>query len=81
MPIYPIVNIKTGEEDELEISIAEWVKWSEENKDEWKRDWSKGCASPGEAAEWRDQLIKKHPAWNEILDKSSRAPGSTVKKL
>ena len=81
MPIYPIVNIKTGEEDELEISIAEWVKWSEENKDEWKRDWSKGCATPGEVGEWKTKLVSKRPGWNEILDKVSRVPGSKVNKI
>lgn len=81
MPIYPIVNIKTGEEDELEISIAEWVKWSEENKDEWKRDWSKGCSTPGEVGEWKDKLIQKNPGWNDVLGIAAKMPGSRVKKI
>lgn len=78
MPIYPIVNIKTGEEDELEISIAEWVKWSEENKDEWKRDWSKGCATPGEVGDWRN---KTSDGWNDVLRKVGTVPGSKVKPI
>lgn len=81
MPIYPIVNIKTGEENELEMPIAEWVKWSEENKNEWKRDWSKGSASPGEVGEWRNKLASKHPGWNEVLKSASKAPGSKVKPI
>lgn len=81
MPIYPIVNIKTGEEDELEMTISEWVKWSEENKNEWKRDWSKGCASPGETGDWKNKLISKHPSWNTVLNTASKMPGSKVKKI
>ena len=80
MPFYPIVNIKTGEEKELQISIEEWVKWSEENKDDWKRDWSKGCSSPiSESGEWREKLVKKNPGWNEVLQKASKSAGSQNK--
>lgn len=79
MPFYPIVNIKTGEEKSLQMSIDDWVKWREENKNEWKRDWSKGCAATVETGEWKDKLIKKNPGWNEILQKASKAGGSQTK--
>jgi hypothetical protein len=26
-------------------------------------------------------LINKNPGWNDVLEKASKAPGSTVKKL
>jgi len=35
----------------------------------------------GEASDWRDKLTQKHPSWNSVLEKASKAPGSTVKKL
>jgi hypothetical protein len=35
----------------------------------------------GEASDWRDKLTSKHPSWNSVLEKASKAPGSTVKKL
>jgi len=44
MPLYPVVNKKTGEEKELVLSVAEYEKWREENPD-WDRDWVKGVAS------------------------------------
>jgi len=79
MPIYPIVNIKTGEEDELVMSIREWTKWSEENKDEWMRDWTKGCSSPvSEVGDWRN---KTSDGWNDVLRKVGSVPGSKVKPL
>jgi hypothetical protein len=79
MPLYPIVNIKTGEEKELQISIEEWVKWSEENKDDWKRDWSKGGSSPiSEVGDWRN---KTSDGWNDVLRKVGTVPGSKVKPL
>jgi hypothetical protein len=35
----------------------------------------------GEVGDWRNKLISKHPSWNTVLEKASKAPGSTVKKL
>jgi hypothetical protein len=80
MAIYPIINKNTGEKKVIEMSVHEITKWYEENP-EWKRDWSEGCASAGELGEWKDKLIQKHPGWNEVLDRASRAPGSRVKKI
>ena len=82
MPVYPVVNTKTGEQKEVEMSIHDWDQWKNDNPD-WIRDWSdpSTCPSPGEVGEWRDKLANKHPGWNEVLEKASKAPKSTVKKL
>lgn len=80
MPVYPVKNLKTGETDELVMSVTDYEKWRKENPD-WDKDWSQGCASVGEVGEWKDKLVKKHPGWNDVLQKASQAPGSTVKKI
>ena len=80
MPTYPLVNQKTGETKELSMTMLEYGKWKEENP-EWDKDWSQGCAGVGEVGDWRNKLTSKHPSWNTILEKVSKAPGSNVKKL
>jgi hypothetical protein len=35
----------------------------------------------GEIGDWQNKLISKHPSWNSVLEKSSKAPGSKVKKI
>lgn len=82
MPIYPIVNTKTGEQKEISLSINEWEIFRKENE-EWIRDWSDPSTAPNacETGEWRDKLINKHPSWNTVLENASKAPRSTVKKL
>lgn len=62
------------------MSVNDIMNWYENNKP-WVRDWSEGCATPGEVGEWKDKLIQKHPGWNEVLEKASRAPKSLVKKI
>lgn len=80
LPTYPVKNLKTGEEKELEMSIADYTQWRKENID-WDKNWAQGCASVQEVGDWRNKLTSKHPSWNTILEKASKAPGSTVKKL
>jgi hypothetical protein len=82
MPVYPVVNTKTGEQKEVEMSIHDWDQWKNDNPD-WIRDWSdpSTCPSPAEVGECRDKLINRNPGWNEVLDRASKAPKSTVKKL
>jgi len=75
LAIYPIVHTETGEKRVIEMSVHEITQWYQDNP-EWKRDWSEGCASPAEAGEWRDKLLKSHPGWNDILQKSSNSAGS-----
>lgn len=80
MAIYPIVHKETGEKKVIEMSVHEITQWYKDNS-EWKRDWSEGCASSAEQGEWMDRLVKSKPGWNEILEKTSRAPGSKVKPI
>ena len=80
MAIYPIIHKETGEKKVVEMSVNDIMQWYKDNP-EWIRDWSEGCATPGEVGEWRNKLISKHPSWNEVLHKASKAPKSNVKKL
>lgn len=82
MATYPIVNTETGEQKEVVMSVDEWDQWKKDNPG-WIRDWSDPSTAPSscEVGEWKDKLVKKHPGWNEILDKASRAPKSRVKKI
>lgn len=80
MAIYPIINKDTGEKKEIEMSVHDITQWYSDNHD-WKRDWSEGCASPGEVGDWQNKLIAKNPGWNDVLHKASKAPGSKVKKI
>jgi hypothetical protein len=82
MPAYPVINTKTGEQKEVEMSIHDWDQWKKDNPD-WIRDWSdpSTCPSPGEVGEWKNKLISKNPGWNDVLEKASKAPGSRVTKI
>lgn len=79
MPTYPVKNLKTGETQELVMSVSQYEEWRKENND-WDKDWSQGCAGVGEVGEWKDKLNKSHPSWNTILDRAGKMPGSTVKR-
>ena len=82
MPTYPVINKETGEQKEVTMSVHEWDEWKIANPS-WSRDWSDPSTAPNscETGEWKDKLVKKHPGWNDILDKASRAPHSRVKKI
>jgi hypothetical protein len=82
MATYPVVHKETGEQKEVTMSVNDWDQWKEDNPD-WIRDWSdpSTCPQPGEVGEWKDKLIKKHPGWNDVLHKVSKAPKSRVKKI
>lgn len=80
MPIYPIINKKTGETKNIKVSVDEIMAWYKANPD-WTRNWAEGCASMAEVGEWKDKLAKSKPSWNEMLDRFSKVPGSTVKKI
>jgi hypothetical protein len=77
-----VYNKVTGEQKEVSMSVHDWDQWKKDNL-EWDRDWSdpSTCPASAEIGEWKDKLIKKHPGWNEVLDKASRAPKSRVKKI
>jgi hypothetical protein len=80
LAIYPIIHKETGEKKVVEMSVHDITQWYVENPD-WKRDWSEGCATPGELGEWQNKLATKHPGWNDVLDRAAKMPGSKVKKI
>ena len=82
MATYPVRNKETGETKEVIMSVHDWDKWKEDNPD-WNRDFSdpSTCPGVGEVGEWKDKLVKSKPGWNEVLDRASRQPGATVKKI
>ena len=80
MAIYPIISKDTGEKKVIEMSVHDITQWYNDNP-EWKRDWSQGCAQPGEVGEWKDKLIKSKPGWNDVLHRAQKMPGSRVKKI
>ena len=82
MATYPVRNKETGETKEVIMSVHDWDKWKEDNPD-WSRDFSdpSTCPGVGEVGEWKDKLVKSKPGWNEVLDRASRQPGATVKKI
>ena len=80
MQTYPGIHRGTGETQELSMAVIEYTKWREENP-EWDKDWSQGFAAVGEVGDWQNKLTNKHPGWNEVLTKASKAPGSRVKPL
>lgn len=75
LAIYPIINKETGEKKVIEMSVHDITQWYNDNP-EWQRDWSEGCASPGEVGEWKDRLVNKNPGWGEVLKKANKAGGS-----
>ena len=80
MPTYPVKNLKTGEKQELSMTMLEYDDWKKENPD-WDKDWSAGCAGVGEVGEWKNKLIQRNPSWNEVLNRAGKLPGSYVKKI
>ena len=80
MPTYPVINTKTGEKQELLMSMKKYDEWRKENPD-WDKDWMQGVANVGEVGEVYDKLRIKHPGWNDVLHKASKAPRSRVKPV
>ena len=42
MPLYPVKNLKTGEQKDIHMSVAQYEQWRKDNPD-WDKDWSQGC--------------------------------------
>jgi hypothetical protein len=80
MAIYPIIHKETGEKKVIEMSVHEIMDWYKSNP-QWTRDWSEGCATPGEVGDWQNKLVSKHPSWNTVLDRAGKMPGSKVKTI
>ena len=62
MPTYPVKNKVTGEEKELNLTMANYEQWRKDNPD-WDKDWMAGVASLGEVGEVYDKLKKSHPGF------------------
>lgn len=83
MATYPIINVKTGEQKEVVMSVHDWDQWKKENPD-WTRDYSDPESMPGmgiEVGEWKDKLVKSKPGWNEVLERASKQPGAQNLKI
>ncbi len=82
MATYPVINTKTGESKEVQMSVTKWDQWRKDNPD-WTRDWSDPSTMPGvgEVGEWKDKLVKSKPGWNDVLDRASRQPGAQNLKI
>ena len=78
MPTYPVKNLKTGETQELSMTMSAYDQWRKDNPD-WDKDWSQGCAGVGEVGEWQEKLVRKKPGWNDVSHKVSQQPGANVK--
>tara|TARA_A100000164_G_C21354637_1_gene516893 strand:+ start:165 stop:473 length:309 start_codon:yes stop_codon:yes gene_type:complete len=46
MPVYPVINHKTGEKKEMNLTIDNYLKWRKENPD-WDKNWHGGIARVG----------------------------------
>ena len=80
MPTYPVKNLTTGETKEVKMTMLEYDQWRKDNPD-WDKDWMQGVANVGEVGEIYDKLRVKHPGWNDVLHKASKAPRSRVKPV
>ena len=79
MPTYPVINLKTKEKKELSMTMKQYGEWKDENPD-WDKDWSAGVAAGQEIGEMRFKGEANSSGWNEVLDRASKQPGSTVRK-
>ena len=74
MPTYPVKNKVTGEEKELNLTMANYEQWRKDNP-VWDKDWSKGCAGAGEVGDWRDKMSKTHPGWKDVMGQVKKNKG------
>jgi len=65
MPTYPVKNLKTGEQKEIQMSMTEYDQWRKDNPD-WDKDWMQGVANLRAVAAAYDILRKNHPARNDV---------------
>ena len=80
MATYPVKNTNTGETKEVVMSVHDWDQWKIDNPD-WDRYFTPdNSPGVGEVGEWKDKLRKKHPGWNEVLNKVGKTPGANVRK-
>ena len=57
--------------------MKDYEQWRKDNPD-WDKDWNAGVASTQEMFRWT--VAAASSGWNEVLDRASKQPGSTVRK-
>jgi len=72
MPIYPVINLKTKEKKELNLTMSDYDQWRKDNPD-WDKDWSTGVAGAQEVGDWRDKMSKTHPGWKDVMAGARKA--------
>ena len=81
MPTYPVINLKTKEKKELSMTMKEYDKWRNDPENvDWDKDWQAGVAACQEVGDMRFKGEANSSGWNEVLDRASKQPGSTVRK-
>tara|TARA_B100001996_G_scaffold304624_1_gene245559 strand:+ start:180 stop:440 length:261 start_codon:yes stop_codon:yes gene_type:complete len=81
MPTYPVINLKTKEKKELSMTMKAYDEWRKDPENvDWDKDWSAGVAAAQEVGDMRFTGEANSSGWNEVLDRASRQPGSTVRK-
>ena len=58
MPTYPVINLKTGETQELHMSMSKYTEWRKDNPD-WDKDWMEGCGGVTYGKPKQDQGFKE----------------------
>ena len=78
-PTYRFENTETGEIFEKWMLMAEKEPYLKENPN--LKPLIPTQMNVGEVGDWRSKLTQKHPSWNDVLLKASKAPKSNVKPL
>lgn len=79
MPTYRFENTETGEIFEKWMLMAEKEPFLKENP--FLKPLIPTQMNVGEVGEWKNKLVSKHPGWNDVLLKASKAPKSNVKPI
>lgn len=82
MPTYPVKHLTTGEQKTLNMTMASYAKWRDENP-EWDKDWMEGVGGGGVecVGEWKSRLANKHPGWKHVLDKAGKLAPQNASQL
>ena len=81
MATYPVKHKETGETKEIVMSIHDWDQWKEDNLTGKDTTLHENAPKFGEVGDFQNKLVKKHPGWNEVLEKASKQPGARNLKI
>lgn len=74
MPTYPVINKKTGEKQELSMTMKEYDQWRSENPD-WDKDWMAGVGGVTYGQP------KQSEGFKEVMSKVQKAhPGANLSR-